>query len=135
MRRLSRPFVALGLAPIAMLVVSYGLSCGDPSHIFEGRPFVAERNCLGPTTSVDVVEGERPGDCGPKCLEQSMSDGGRAIYVSTMCGPYPFRFDISGTTPECAAALAALERRDTCLSDGGSSYPVPPASPTDAGGD
>ena len=51
--------------------------------------------------------------------------------VSTMCAPYPFSFDASGTDPTCPAALAALERNDTCLVDGGSTNPLPP--PDDAG--
>jgi hypothetical protein len=121
--------LGVGLAMIA----AYGMaSCGDPSHVFEGRYFLEGRGCLGTTSSVDVVEGERPGNCGPICLAHAHTDGGRSIYVATMCAPYPFGFDTSGSDPACPAALAALERNDTCLLDGGSSNPSPPS---DAGSD
>ena len=129
MRRLI--LILLAIAPLALVVL--GASCGDPSHIFEGRLFLPQRGCLGTTSSVDVVEGERPGSCGPTCLTQPQSDGGRAIYAATMCGPYPVNFDASGADPLCPLALAALERNDTCLIDGGSSSP--PAAPSDAGTD
>ena len=127
---MQRGIFAAGLCAFALLA-AYGLACGDPSHVYEGRLFVERRQCLGTTASVDVVEGDPPGSCGPTCLAQPQSDGGRAIYVSTMCGPYPFAFDASGSDPACPQALAALERNDTCLVDGGSTSPAPPV--VDAG--
>ena len=123
-----RSLWALGLAPLAMLVL-HAAACGDPSHIFEGRRFVEQRACLGTISSIDVVEGDRPGSCGPTCLAQPESDGGRSIYVSTMCAPYPFAFDASGSDPACPAALEALARNDSCRADGGSSNPLPPPQP------
>lgn len=123
-----RETIALGIVTFAGLCA---LHCGDPSHVYEGRLFLEARDCLGTTASVDVVEGDMPGNCGPTCLTQPSSDGGRAIYVSTMCGPYPFGFDASASDPACPRALAALERNDTCLVDGGSSSPAP--APPDAG--
>jgi len=125
-----RETFVLGLVTFAAIGLC-GVHCGDPSHVYEGRLFLERRQCLGTTASVDVVEGNLPGDCGPTCLTQPDRDGGRAIYVSTMCGPYPFGFDTSGSDPACPQALAALERNDTCLVDGGSSSPAPP--PPDAG--
>jgi len=89
------------------------VACGDASHIYEGRLFVEERRCLGTTSSLDVVEGERPGQCAPVCLVQPQRDGGRAVYVSTMCGPYPFGFRVTNEPP-CDEALAALGRNETC---------------------
>jgi hypothetical protein len=61
------------------------------------------------------------------CLVQRRADAGRAIYVATMCPPYPAAvdFDPSGTDPACAPALAALARNDTCATDGGSANPLP----------
>lgn len=114
-----------GLLVVASLGLQ-GLACGEPSHVYDGRLFLEHRRCLGTTVSVDVVEGEPPGDCGPVCLAQPQRDGGRAIYVSRRCAPYPFGFDASGTDPACPEALAALERSDTCLVDGGSTSPPPP---------
>lgn len=124
--------LALGVA-LTLVGVSLAFGCGDPSHVFEGRLFLDSRACLGTTASVDVVEGDRPGTCAPTCLAQPHSDGGRSLYVSTMCGPYPFGFDTSGSDPQCPSALAALARNDTCLLDGGSSSPSP--SIPDAGTD
>jgi hypothetical protein len=108
-------------------------ACGDASHIYEGRLFREDRKCLGTKSSVDVVEGEAPGECGARCLVQRTNDGSRAVYVATMCGPFPFKFDATGSDPACADALAALARNDTCLTDGGSTAPLP--HPVDAGND
>ncbi|MBX3204635.1 MAG: hypothetical protein KF764_06170 [Labilithrix sp.] len=123
------------LAAALAMLVAYAIACGDPSHIFEGRLYVERRSCLGTTASVDVVEGAGGGNCGPTCLTQPHTDGGRAVYVATMCAPYPFGFDASGSDFACPAALAALERGDTCLLDGGSANPAPAEEPADAGGD
>jgi hypothetical protein len=123
-----RPDVALArYALIALPAVLFALAsaCGDSSHIYEARPFVEAGDCLGGNASVDVVDGDRPGNCVPACLVQTQADGGKVIYVSRMCGPYPYGLDRSGTDPTCPAALAALARNATCLADGGSSAPVP----------
>ncbi len=123
MRR--RIVLVLGAVASAMLA-AHLVACGNPSHVFEARLFVEQRQCLGTKASVDVVDGEPPSSpCAPTCLVQPQSDGGRAIYVSTMCGPYPFGFDASGSDPACPAALDALARKDTCFVDGGSSSPAP----------
>lgn len=120
--------LALGAAFVAVP------ACGASSHIFVGRLYSEERGCLGPKTSVDVVSGEPPGECAPTCLVQRLADGGSAIYVATMCAPYPHGFDVSGADPACASALAALERGDACFTDGGSSRPAE-EEPSDAGAD
>jgi hypothetical protein len=117
------------------LVVSLmlGAACAEASHVFEGRFFVQHRACLGTAASIDVVEGESGGRCAPTCLAQPLGDGGRAIYVSNMCAPYPYGFDASGADPLCPTALEALARNDTCLVDGGSTHPAP--APPDTGVD
>ncbi len=114
----------------ARSVLLAALSCDGGAHVYQGRLFLEERQCLGTTSSLDVVSGEPTGDCGPRCLVQPGRDGGRAIYVATMCPPLPYGFDASGSDPACPAALAALARGDTCFVDGGSSQP---ASNADAG--
>ena len=109
---------------IVLAAVAFG-ACGDPSHIFEGRAFIDARDCLGTTSSVDVVEGDKPArTCSPTCLAQGHSDGGRTLYVATMCPPYPFDFDASGGDPTCPAALAAFARDDTCNVGGTSTNPI-----------
>jgi hypothetical protein len=111
-------------------VVIASIACGDPSHIFEGRAYIVTRDCLGTTSSVDVVEGDKPTKiCAPTCLAQGHPDGGRTLYVATMCPPYPFQFDASGSDPVCPTALAAFGRDDTCNVDGKtSSHPIPDAA-------
>lgn len=118
-------------AVAAALLGAIAIACGDRSHPYLGRLYVEQRDCLGTTASIDVVEGDLPGGCEPACLAQPLEDGGRSIYVATMCPPYPFGFDAGGADPACPAALAALARRDTCFVDGGSSSPAP----ADAGAD
>lgn len=121
-------FVSVGLAAIAcMLHVS---ACKDDgTHVYVGRLFVEARDCLGTSSSLDVISGDDPGTCSPICLVQKRAEGGKSIYVATMCPPYPsgVEFDTAGTDPACPKALAALTRGDTCLSDGGSTDPVPAA--------
>lgn len=125
----------LGLAAAASVAAVLGaLACGgEGSHVYEGRLFDEARGCFMSKTSLDVVSGDAPGDCGPRCLVQNLPDGGRTVYGATMCAPFPFNFDATGTHPACPAALAALARGDACLSDGGSTNPLP--RPADAGAD
>lgn len=103
----------------------------DASHVFEGRLFIAERDCLGTPSVIDVVSGGEPSRCAPACVVTASTDGAAAAYVSTTCPPYPPRSDASGSDPRCARALAAFARGDTCLADGGSTHPAP----GDAGAD
>jgi hypothetical protein len=108
----------------------------DGSHVYIGRFYLEGRDCLGTTSSVDVVEGDVPGQCGPICLVQRRADAARSVYVATMCPPLPsaVEFDTSGTDPVCGPALEAFARNDTCATDGGSANPrPPPPAPGDAG--
>ncbi|AKU96902.1 hypothetical protein AKJ09_03566 [Labilithrix luteola] len=81
---------------------------------------------------MDVVSGGDPGDCAPTCMLLPNDDAGPSVFVTTMCPPYPFGADTSGSDPACPKALAAFDRNDTCTSDGGSTHPAPAA---DAGAD
>lgn len=109
-------------APASILVA---VACGDPTHVFQGRAWIEARQCLGTTSSVDVVEGSTTRTCNAACLTQPHPDGGRSVYVSSMCAPYPFMFDAAGNDPQCPPALAALVRDDTCQGDGASTNPLP----------
>ena len=127
---------ALGLCGVAGLCALRTMAgCGDDgTHIYEGRFYNEARDCLGTISTVDVVDGPAPSQyCPPVCLSQKQPDGGRVLYTSIMCAPYPFDFDSSGTDPKCAAALAAHARNDTCFSDGGSASPLPKSDAGDAG--
>lgn len=118
-RRLLR-LVATGVAATA-LGAALVLACGGPnSHVLSGRRYLADRDCVEALSSVDVVEGPDPGrTCAPICIVgQSPLLVGPAVYVTTQCPPYPPTFDLSGENPECAGALAALERLDICNAEG-----------------
>jgi len=112
----------------AVAIVLAAFACGTTTHIYEGRAYLDKRDCLGTTSSVDVVEGDPPGKCAPICLSQGHADASRTLYVSAMCAPYPFMFDAAGTDPGCAPALAAFGRDDTCNVDGTSTHPIPDAA-------
>lgn len=121
----TRRRAALSLAAVAVAsTCTLYISCGDPSHLYQGRYYVEDRDCLGTVSSLDVVPGDDTGDCAPTCLVDTLADASNQIYVSTMCGPYPYGMDPSGADPACPKALAAFERDDTCFSDGGSTNPV-----------
>ena len=109
-------------------------ACNDGTHVYIGRLFLEGRDCVATSSSVDVLKGDDPGTCDAVCLLQPRAEGGRAVYVSTMCPPYPAPdFDVSGKDPVCPRALAALARNNTCFSDGGAAHPLPP--PKDAAAD
>jgi hypothetical protein len=113
---LPRPlYVALAIA-----------ACGETTHVYSGRLYVEDRDCVATTSSIEVVEGDpAPDTCAPACLVQRTTpDGTRPVYVSKMCPPVPFGFDTDAKDPRCAPALAAFERNDTCFTDGGSSAPA-----------
>jgi hypothetical protein len=80
------------------------------------------RGCLDDMSSIDVVAGEQPGACDPKCIVSPPEpDGGETtVYVSTMCPPLPAApYDSSGSDARCARALALYQANVTCLADGG----------------
>jgi hypothetical protein len=116
---------------VALLAALF--ACGETTHVFSGRLYRDERDCVATKSSIEVVEGDpTPETCAPTCLVQRTTpDGTRPVYVTTTCPPIPFGFDTDGADPRCAAALAAFARNDTCLVDGGSTAP----SPKDAGVD
>jgi hypothetical protein len=126
-RRAARAGFAISAAVAAIACITHVAACkNEGTYVYLGRFYLESRACLGTTSSIDVLSGEAPGTtCEPVCLVQRRADGGRAVYVSTMCPPYPpAEFDTSGQEPVCAQALAALSRGDTCATDGGSSQPL-----------
>lgn len=127
-RRRAAAFALAVVVPIACII--HVPACKDDgTHVYIGQFYNEPRHCLGTTSAVDVVTGDDPGQCAAICIHQNRSDGGHAIYVATMCPPYPGPdFDTSGTDPLCMPALAALARGDVCSSDGGSSHPLVDAS-------
>ena len=110
-----------------LLALGLVVACGDNTHVFSGRLYVVDRDCVATKSSIEVVEGDpAPENCAPTCLVQRTTpNGARPVYVTTMCPPIPFGFDSDGADPRCAAALASFARNDTCFTDGGSSAPLP----------
>ena len=129
--RAQRPVLAWGLSGAALFVVSAAAlsgmlgaaSCDSAeAHIYSAALFDTGRACLNPYAAIDIVSGP-DGDsrCSPVCLV-----GNAAVYVSTVCPPYPdpVNWDTSGKSASCEGALAAFQRNDLCGSDGGSSNPI-----------
>ncbi|HWL86233.1 MAG TPA: hypothetical protein VNO21_10545 [Polyangiaceae bacterium] len=128
---LALPFAAMGALFAAV-------SCGDGSHVYGARTLDRTHGCVGPMVTLDVVTGDDPGmDCAIKCLvSTSATDGDTPVYVSQECPPYPPNFDTSGLQSGCDEAIAAAERNDICLADGGSTNPgTQDASVQDANND
>ena len=142
MNPIARAALSLGAVACAIACTLHSSGCTDQrSHVYLGRLYVEARDCVGTTSSVDVVDGEPAAtSCAPVCILERRPEGGRVLYVSTMCAPLPsFGFDNSGTDPKCPQAIAAFLRDDTCLSDGGTTKPVVEggveAGPAEAGSD
>lgn len=117
------------LASAAAAALAALIACGKGTHAYTARPYDPARNCLAQTTAVDAVDGTDPGlNCARKCaLSPKPDDGGPSVaYISTACPPYPPGFDMSGLVGACPAAIAAADREDYCLDDGGSTHPAPP---------
>jgi hypothetical protein len=102
-------------------------------YAYVARIYDPQRDCLGDVEAVDIGNGSDPGlGCAPQCLVASDPDGGTVVYATTMCGPVPYGVDATGTDSHCSAALAAVQRSDICLVDGGSTNPL---TAPDAGAD
>lgn len=139
LRRSSR--IGLALTALTALVGALPLACGKGSYLFLGRRYAVERGCLETTTSIDVMSGDDPGNCGTRCVTAPfVGDGGsdagrtRDTYLTVMCGPLPVNVT-AASDALCDDAVAALARRDTCLGDGGSAAPLADAGSLDARAD
>jgi hypothetical protein len=111
------------------------LSCdSDSVYLYLVNVYDPTNDCITGPEELDVEEGNAvDGSCGPLCIAgQNAIDGGIVVTVSTMCGPPPFGFDVSGSNALCQPALAALARSAYCLDGGGSSNPL---DASDAGTD
>jgi hypothetical protein len=123
MRRLV--FVIMAALPVG--VVAAMVACTSTTHVYIARKFDTERQCLEKPTGIDVIDGDDPGErCALKCVVPPPNldaAAPRSLYISMMCPPYPPGFDTTNVFPGCQEALAAGERNDLCLSDGGSTHP------------
>jgi hypothetical protein len=101
-------------------------ACDNESvHVYSAQLFVAAEGCLQPSTGLDLLSGPATGDnCAPACLTAPTADG-EAVYVSTVCPPYPQGVTVEAANAAvdagdpCVAALGALAARATCSEDAG----------------
>lgn len=105
-------------------------SCDDVNvHILSGQLYQPQADCLEPSSGIDVVNGGSTGDnCDPQCLSIGEGDA-TAIYVTTMCPPYPLDYAVeavdatAGPGDPCTGAFAAFDSSDSScpenLGDGG----------------
>jgi hypothetical protein len=99
-----------------VLLVSF-FACDDAgSYVYAGRAYDAEQRCLDPYQALDVVRSKGgSAGCEAVCLMKSGT-----AYVSTMCAPYPFGFELTAAEdPLCKDALTALKCGSDCGTDGG----------------
>ena len=91
----------------AVLWLAPSSGCNDPtSHVYVAQLYEPDACCLEASSELDVIStGAASLSCAPACLVEPPP--GSRVYVSTMCGPYPAAFDVSGTDPRCALALTA----------------------------
>jgi hypothetical protein len=103
-------------------------ACNDTvlSHVFPGRSFEPDRDCLEPGSAVDVVDGPDPGAaCTPACYAAAPDEAGTIeVFVSSECAPVPKGLALASDAGDCPRALAALTRGDDCLDEGGSTHPL-----------
>lgn len=118
--------VRITLVVLPAAAAAAGACNSADSHLYLGRRYDEARGCLESSSALDVVSGESASEtCPASCLVGS-ADGGRTVYVSTMCEQYPVGFDRSGSDAVCAQAFRAAAQHDDCLPDGGSTHPTPP---------
>ncbi len=126
--------VVFGIAVVAVSVAaaaafSMTACTTDPTYVYRARPFDSRTGCLGASVSLDVIQGPLPDECPPACLVQGAgSDGGRVVYVSRTCAPYPPQLDSIGTAPECSRALRAEAESGGCVPEGGADAGLPDAT-------
>jgi hypothetical protein len=121
------------------LAVAAAGGCDESkSHVYVAQLYEPARDCLDPSASLDIIQTGQAGlTCAPTCivLPSPPSPGGEKVYVSTMCGPYPADYDVSGTDATCPSALAAFARGpDVCNSDGTSTNPADAGAEAGDGG-
>ena len=84
-------------------------SCDEPGvHILTAQLYDAANACLGPSDSIDVVNGQSTGDnCDPQCLSITVGDA-TSVYMTTVCPSYPGDYTVEGRD-------TAFEAGDPCI--------------------
>jgi hypothetical protein len=93
---------------LSLLSCSLVFGCEQEGpRVYTAMPFDATQGCLGAYAPLGLVEAdELPATCAPVCLLQS-----DALYVSTVCAPYPAEATVvsPSDSSDCESALAVLE--------------------------
>jgi hypothetical protein len=114
----------VSLALVVALSVQALIACSGPdARVYTARKYDAAAACIEGSIPVGVVHVESlPSTCDPVCM---LVDD--ALYVSTVCAPYPARANLVGPeeTADCGLAIALLEADARCTDD--------VLAPTDAG--
>lgn len=129
-RRAFSATITIGLIFGSIVSVAASACSDSQTHVYYGQGYDPVRDCLDSVVVVDIISGTDTGQsCPLVCIATSQNqDAAVSVYVSTTCPPYPPLFDTSGTNPQCPLALAAANRKATCLDDGGVT-----GSPIDSG--
>jgi hypothetical protein len=113
---------------LSCAVVALGCE-GNDARVYTAQayqtPDPTQPGCLEGYVPVAIVYADRlPADCEPVCLRLN-----RALYVSSVCAPYPEQAQLESAedSADCAAALAALAEAQTCDA-------LLPGGPADAAG-
>jgi hypothetical protein len=110
--RRARPFLVLvGTATLAWL------ACEEQtSHVYAGKLFDPDADCVYPSTSLDFVLGPHEASASI-CDAQCITDTDGQVFLSETCPPPPVEFYGAAEAPNCKKALAARCRQ--CPLDGG----------------
>jgi hypothetical protein len=107
---------------LALLLAAGAAACEDfGPRVYTAQLFQAEPGCLDAYAPIGLVQARDLGsECEPVCLRL-----GDALYVSTVCAPYPAEASIEADTEECGAALTALGAGASCEETGGEDAGAP----------
>jgi len=111
------------LRALAFVLLVAGAAC-DPSgpRIYTARAYDPSARCLADYAPLGLVQaGDLGASCDPVCLQV-----GDALYVSTVCPPYPASASsLAADDPTCRAALAALAADASCSASDDASADAP----------
>jgi len=96
----------------AVLLGVCAAACEDfGPRVYTAQLFQADPGCLEAFAPIGLVQAKDLGaECEPVCLRL-----GDALYVSTVCAPYPAEASLEAAdAEECAAALATLDAGASC---------------------
>ena len=100
---------------LVVLALTSLASCGEGNYLFTGRAYDSATKCFGPTVALDVLSGDEPATCAPRCVRRIL-DGGTSLFASDVCGPIPVGFT-EVKDPACDESLPKFKAG--CQKDAG----------------